>query len=307
MGEIRRQEAELRVMTYNLGGGRKDFGSVIGHIIDLIKNASPDILVVQEATEYDDADGVRHSIVDQIAKAANFGDNLFFGVTLSMREHMHVQRAILVNGIFSDWKDWRHGNAIFSRWGFVRLGNALKPGTPRNIPIYLPPIYQGNRDTDPRYAVLARVNKHPIFPFVVGVHLATLVGERARPGGSRPLPGKVEEAQILRLKQARRLIDLLEEHVLEPREVVFLLGDFNAVASEPCISVVLEDEAGFVRLVPSEGQNATHLKAAEPIDHIFVYPPDRLIEYKCWTVNSPSARRASDHLPVVADIVISCS
>jgi endonuclease/exonuclease/phosphatase family metal-dependent hydrolase len=302
-----RQETNFRLMTYNLGGGRKDFGSVISDIVDLIKKTLPDILVIQEATEYDDADGVRHSIVDRIAETAGFGTNCFFGKTLSMREHMHVQRAILVNGIFNDWRDWRHGNAMFSRSGFVRLGDVLKPGMPRDIPLYLPSVYRGNRDTDPRYAVIGRVNKPPIFPFVVGVHLATLVGERACSGGSRPLPGKQEEAQILRFKQARRVLNLLEEHVLRPREVVFLLGDFNAVVSEPSISSVLETEGGFKRLIPVGAQVATHPKAVEPIDHIFVYPSGRLIEYRCWIEDSPVARRASDHLPVVADVVISHS
>ena len=86
--------------------------------------------------------------------------------------------------------------------------------------------------------------------------------------------------------------------------MVFLLGDFNAVASEPCIASVLETEGGFVRLTPTKGPGATHPKALEPIDHIFVYPRHRLAEYQCWIVDSPTARRASDHLPVVADVKV---
>ena len=179
---------------------------------------------------------------------------------------------------------------------------------PRNVPIYQAPLYEGNRDTDPRYALLARINRAPVFPFVVGVHFTTLVRERERPGGSRALPGRAEEAQILRFRQARRLLDLLRTHVLETGKVVFLLGDFNAVDSEPCISRVLEKEGGFVHLKPSGDPNGTHPKAAEPIDHIFVYPADRLIGYQCSVVDSPPiAKQASDHLPVVADVVISCS
>ena len=301
------QESQFRLMTYNIGGGRKNFGSVLSDVVEVVKEAVPDILVVQEATEFQDADSAWHSVLSQVAAAGEFGKHIYFGSTLSLREHMHVRKALFVHSVFNDWLDWRQSNALLSRWEFVRLNDPSKSGVPRNVPLYLTPLYEGNRDTEPRYALLARVNKAPIFPFVVGVHFTTLVAERELEGGPRSLPGRAEEAQILRFKQARRLLDLLKGHVLEPGEVVFLLGDFNAVASEPCISVVLENEAGFVRLVPSESQDATHPKAAEPIDHIFVYPPDRLIEYKCWTVKSPSARRASDHLPVVADIVISCS
>ena len=295
--------SQFRLMTYNVGGGRKDFGSVIGDVIEVVKEVSPDILVIQEAAEFQDADGTWHSVLSQIAQAGECGKHAYFGPTLSMREYMHVRKALFVHSMFSDRRDWRQGNGILSRWGFVRLGDPSKPGVPRNVPLYLTPLYQGSRDTDPRYALLTRVNESSVFPFVVGVHFTTLVAER----GPRPFPGRAEEAEILRFKQARRLLDLLREHVLEPGEVVFLLGDFNAASKELCISSVLEAEGGFVRLNPSQDGIATHPKVAEPIDHILVYPRSRLIEYQCWIVDSPIARRASDHLPVVADVKVRCS
>jgi endonuclease/exonuclease/phosphatase family metal-dependent hydrolase len=222
-----------------------------------------------------------------------------------MREDMDVRKTLFVDAIFNDWQDWRQGHAIFSRLEFVRLGNPSQLGEPRNVPIYRMPLYQGNRDTEPRYALLARIKKEPIHPFIVGVHLTPLVGERKEKEGSWPLPGKAKEAQDLRAEQAKRLIDLLEKHVLKPEEVAFLLGDFNAVPGEPCISSVLENE-GFVRLVPTKGPGVTHLKlkAREPIDHIFVYPRNRLVEYQCWIIDTPDARKASDHLPVVADVTV---
>lgn len=297
---------QLRLMTYNIGGARRDFGSALPAIVQVIQQESPDILVIQEATEFQDADGVWHSVLDQIAQAGEFGNRAHFGATLSMKKHMHVGKTLFVHGLFNDWQDWKQGNAILSRKGFVRLGDPSKSGAPRNVPIYLTPLYQGNRDTDPRYALLARVNEAPVFPFVVGIHLTTLVAERES-GDRRPFPGKLEEAQILRFKQARRLLDLLREHVLEPQKVVFLLGDFNAVANEPCISLVLETEGGFVRLTPANDEVATHPKVIAPIDHILMYPASRLVEYQCWIVDDPIAQQASDHLPVVADVVLSCS
>lgn len=300
----RQQELQFRLMTYNIGGGRKDFGSELDDVIEVIRKSAPDILVLQEVAEFQDADGVWHSILSQIAQAGEFGEHAHFGPTLSMQEHMHVRKALFVHGIFSDWRDWRQGNAVLSRWEFMRLGDPSKPGVPRSVPLYQTPLYQGNRDTDPRHALLTRINKAPIFPFVVGVHFTTLIAEREREGGPRPLPGRAEKAQILRFQQAKRLLDLLREHVLEPGEVVFLLGDFNAVISEPCISSVLETEGGFVHLTPAKGPCATHPKVLEPIDHVFVYPRNRLLEYQCWVVDSPVAQMASDHLPVVADVKV---
>ncbi len=154
-------------------------------------------------------------------------------------------------------------------------------------------------DTEPRYAVLARI-KHPPFPFVVGTHFTTLVGERKACAD----PGIVGQAFERRIEQAQRLLELLREYVLKPREVVFLLGDFNATAEEPCIAKVLEGEGGFMRLVPPPGEIATHSELPAPIDHILVYPMDRVIEYRCWIINDTIARRASDHLPVVAEVAI---
>jgi endonuclease/exonuclease/phosphatase family metal-dependent hydrolase len=217
---------------------------------------------------------------------------------------MHVKKPLFVHGIFSDWQDWTKGNAILSRWEFVRLGDSSKPGAPQNVPLYRPPQYRGNRDTDPRYALVARLNRPAIFPYVVGVHFTTLVAERELEGGPRPLPGRVEAAEVLRFGQARRLLDLLRVHVLERGEVVFLLGDFNAVADEPCIASVLEAEGGFVGLTPSNGPRATHPKAPGPIDHVLVSPRSRLVAHECWIIDDPVARGASDHLPVVADLTV---
>jgi endonuclease/exonuclease/phosphatase family metal-dependent hydrolase len=300
----RENGTKFRLMTYNIGGGREDFRSKFGGVIEVIREASPDILAIQEVAEFQDADGAWHSTLSQIAQAGEFGKHIHFGPTICMREHMHVQQPLFVRGIFSDWQDWRKGNVILSRWEFVQLGDPSKPGTPRNVPLYQTPLYQGNRDTEPRYALIARINKVPVFPFVLGVHFTTLVAEREQERGSCPLPGRAEEAQILRFRQAKRLLDLLRERVLERGEVVFLLGDFNAVASEPCIASVLETEGGFVHLTPSKGPDATHLKALGPIDHILVYPRNRLVEYQCWIIDSLTARRASDHLPVVADVKV---
>jgi endonuclease/exonuclease/phosphatase family metal-dependent hydrolase len=114
----------------------------------------------------------------------------------------------------------------------------------------------------------------------------------------------LETAQALRVEQAKRLLALLQEHVLTPGKVVFLLGDLNAPASEPCISSVLVGEGEFKRLKPAGAEGATHAGVTEPIDHILIYPSDRLLEYRCWIVDTPLARGASDHLPVVADVTI---
>ncbi|NIV29003.1 MAG: hypothetical protein GWN58_05675 [Anaerolineae bacterium] len=172
------------------------------------------------------------------------------------------------------------------------------------MPLFRAPLYEGNRDTEPRYALVSRIRLPQLAPYVVGLHLTTLVGERKQKASSHPQSERLEAARAHRVEQTRRLLDLLQKQVLARGEVVFLLGDFNAPASEPCISSVLVEEGGFRRLNPSNDQESTHPEAIEPIDHILVYPGNRLVEYRCWIVDTPQAREASDHLPVVAEVAI---
>jgi len=139
---------------------------------------------------------------------------------------------------------------------------------------------------------------------VIGVHLTTLVSEREGEEDHRLQPESVEVARALRVQQAKRIIALLREDVLAREDVVFLLGDLNAPASEACISDILVEEGGFERLNPANDHVGTHAEVIGPIDHIFVHPGNRLVEYHCWIVDTPLARGASDHLPVVADVTI---
>ena len=296
--------SRFRLMTYNIGGGRKDLGSQPDGVVRVIGKVSPDILAIQEAARYQDADGEWHSLLSRVAQAGAFGNHTHFAPALSMREQMDVRKRLFVHGLFSDWQDWRQGNALLSRWEFVRLGDPSRPGTPSNVPLFRAPLYEGNRDTEPRYALLSRIRLPELAMYVAGLHLTTLVGERGQEGESPAQSERREAAQALRVEQARRLLDLLQKHVLARGEVVFVLGDFNAQASEPCISSVLVAEGGFTRLVPENEQTGTYPKAVEPIDHILVYPSDRLAEYRCWIVDTPQARAASDHLPVVAEVAI---
>ncbi len=285
-------------MTYNVGGGRKDFGSKPTDVLKAIAELSPDILAIQECVEWTDVDGTSHSFSELVAQVGEFGSNYYFGRTLSLQENMQVKKAIMIDALYHDLTDWAQGNAVFARQGFSRLGDPSKPGIPRNIPIFKPPAYEGTRDTDPRYAILTRIRQEPFFPYVVNVHLTTLLGERG--GEIREIPGKADEAQLLRLQQTKRLIDLVRP-VMKHDNTIILLGDFNATAKEASIATVIEEEGDFLRLTPSD-DIPTHPKIPEAVDHIFIYPKDRILDYSCWIEDTEVTRKASDHLPVLADV-----
>ncbi len=296
---------DLRIATLNVSGGEKTFGEFpleTRHSQQearnmLIDRMNADLLCLQEVSQHIDADGITTSMVEDISQSAGY-DYSFYGQTLSMETHMQVKKDVMVRGIFNDWWNWSKGNAILSRIPFSRLSDTKRPGVPRNIPLYQPPAYEGNRDTDPRFALLARMKKAP-FPFVATLHLTTMVGERTDP----PHPERIARAQEIRRRQIQRFLDLVGEHILQKDCPLILAGDFNATPDETGLAELLESQNGFVRLKP-EIEAPTHAALDVPIDHIFFYPKDRLVEYSCWIEAGDLSRRASDHLPVVADIKI---
>lgn len=288
----------FRVMTYNVGSGRKDFGTISSEVVATIKQLAPDVLGIQETTQWIDAEGNNHLTCEEIAKSSGFEGNFFFGKTLSLKENMQVKKDIMVHGIYEDWEDWAKGNALFSKSGFSRLSNAEIAGRPRNVPLFMPGTYQGTRDTDPRYAIISRIYRPPVNPFIVNLHFTTLLGERG--GEKMKIPGKSERAELLRVEQAKRLLDLLAPK-LEEKQMIILLGDFNAEPKEACIGTVIEGEGGFKRLIP-RNDIATLPNVEKRVDHIFVYPPEDIVSYDCWIEVNNNSTIASDHLPVVADI-----
>ena len=294
---------KLRVMTLNLGGGEKNFtGSPeqtenkAEALIQLIEAIKPDVFGVQEISHYIDADGITHSMVDRIRDDGGF-QHAFYGETLSMKRHMQVKKDLMVNGLFNDWWDWSKGNALFSNIPFSRLSDNSKTGVPRNVPLYQPTSYEGSRDTDPRFVILTRLKKEP-FPFVLNLHLTTLVGER----GENAWSEVVDAARITRSQQISGVISLIESHVLIPKLPMILMGDFNATSDEYTLQDLLERDHGILELKPQDNID-THPHAGA-VDHIYFYPANRLIEYTCQVINSALAHTISDHLPVVADITI---
>ena len=87
-----------------------------------------------------------------------------------------------------------------------------------------------------------------------------------------------------------------ERHMLTAYVAAFLIP--NAAKTIHCLMQMDE-----LRLIP-ENNSPTHHGLKKPIDHIFFYPEGRLVDYSCRIEVGDMSRRASDHLPVVADLKI---
>ena len=296
---------DLRIATFNISGGEKTFEefsfdpqlSQKEALERLIGGLDCTVLCLQEVSQHIDADGMTHSLVDDINKMGRY-DYSFYGKTVSMETHLQVKKDVMVKGIFNDWWNWSKGNAIHSRIPFARLGDHEHSGVPRNIPLYQPGFYEGNRDTEQRCVVLSRLKEFP-YPFVATLHLTTLVGEH-RPEVRKNI---IEKSHLLRHQQIQNFLDLVKVHILEKNEPLILTGDFNATEDEFCLAHLLVEENGFIRLRP-ENDGRTHPDKEKAIDHIFFYPKERLVEYGCRIETGDLSRQASDHFPVVADLQI---
>ena len=202
-------------------------------------------------------------------------------------------KRLMVNGLFNGGTGQRQ---TISNIAFSRLSDT-NSGVPRNVPLFQPVSYEGSRDTDPRYVILTRLKQAP-YPFVLNLHLTTLVGER----GENAWSEVVDAARITRSQQISGVISLVEKHVLIPQLPMILMGDFNASADEYTLRDMLEQEHGILQLKP-EDSIATHPRAGA-VDHIYFFPAKRLVDYNCFIVSTPLSHMISDHLPVVADITI---
>lgn len=295
----------LRVATLNIGGGEKTFEEFTHDTQQsrqealemLVRRLDADVLCLQEVTQYIDADGATHSLMDHINNAGKY-DYAFYGKTVSMDTHMQVKKEVMVKGIFNDWWNWSKGNAVHARMPFARLSDPTRPGLPRNIPVFRPLAYEGNRDTDPRFVLLTRLKAAP-FPFIATLHLSTLVGERP----PEAIPQKIEQAHLMRFQQISRFLDLVRKFILEQNEPLIVAGDFNAMEDEYSLTHLMDSTPGLVRLRP-ENDGPTHPVMEKAVDHIFFYPRERLVDYACRIESGDLSRRASDHLPVVADLQI---
>ncbi len=101
----------LRVATLNISGGEKAFDdspnatrqSRLQAVKLLVKQIDPAVLCLQEVSQFVDADGVTHTLLDEIKESGGYS-SAYFGKTVSMDTHLQVKKEVMVEGIFNDWQ-----------------------------------------------------------------------------------------------------------------------------------------------------------------------------------------------------------
>ena len=155
-------------------------------------------------------------------------------------------------------------------------GNALlvrgEPLHYRRRRIHLPSI-------EPRGAVFAELDLGEGLFRVIAVHLGLL--------------------RQSRLRQTKALLDVFME--LQPMPTI-MLGDFNEWRRvRRSALAVLEPVFGSLPVLPSFPSRMPFL----PMDRMLDWPPSLITQFKVH--DSPLARVASDHLPLVAEVDLNCT
>lgn len=193
-------------------------------------------------------------------------------------------------------------------------------------------LYFGDRDTEPRAALVAHFvyNPHgdkPLDVFVVNVHLTTLTMEREGVPEIDRLATKVRLGQIdiifdgivSRYNRWKRAGFLQRGERRKPQKwetfdrhepVWIIAGDFNSTPASVEYQTIAS--MNFMDVVPTKGAGTKAPGAGNPatltLDYVFAGPAfvslDPLILPSGITGNQVHDERVSDHLPMVAQIPV---
>ena len=282
---MKTNNSTLSVVTYNIGGGARDLNLESAALRAVIRKENPDLLGLQEVIRRIDNNGHEHNPLDEIITVLGGDHHALFAPTLSLAADYHPGKDAMVEARAEGDQLWEQGNALLSRQDFI--------GNPLNLPLFQPPKYLGNRDTDPRFALASHVRLAAGHFLFITLHLTTLRFER----GPEELPGRDELARTMRLDQVKVLLSTLED---QRDETIVLTGDFNAMPGEYCMHAL--EAFGFRLLAPENEGVGTHPKAARPIDHILLYPGEKVASFSCRIIATDEARAASDHFPLITEI-----
>ncbi|MBR0645310.1 endonuclease/exonuclease/phosphatase family protein [Plastoroseomonas hellenica] len=252
MESLTGSDRTLRILTYNVHGCRGTDGRLApGRIIDVIREARPDVIALQEL----DAGRARSGHLDQAQAIAE---------ALGMAFHFHPALQHV---------EEQYGDAILSRLP-LRLVKAGPLPAPHNRPLL-----------EPRGAVWAAIRFGDVELQVINTHLGLLPQER--------------------VMQAEALLGLgwLQHPECRGRPAV-LLGDFNAWPRSRAYELMASHLRDAQRSLPGHRPRAT-FPSRWPmlrIDHVFI--SGDVVVRAVEVPRGRGERLASDHLPLVVDLVI---
>lgn len=330
----------LRLMTWNMGGvpflklppeerdARKDACRQVFE--RLTAEYKPDVIVLQEVVLYSE-DGDQGNAKDRIVPPENYFYQAHMAIDTVRQNHPDKwdpirstkagrwpEKAYLGQGNGFLWrKDMPHCSIWDYRRKTVNTNARLEAEAVRVDT----GIFTGNRDTEPRLAVVA----HFIHPetrrdiFIVNVHMTTLKGER------EGFPERDDRGSKIRRQQVNIVLngivsrynewrDKNQRPATDQRPIWILAGDFNATEdSEEIAKIKRMNFMDLCQDVRSRGTKRS--KNGEPggitVDYIFAGPQyysfdpfvveNRLKEFTFMDAPPPRGPIYGDHIDAVSD------
>ncbi|MBN1287054.1 MAG: endonuclease/exonuclease/phosphatase family protein [Anaerolineae bacterium] len=332
---------DLKILSWNLGGAkflrlvgseRCEFKQQLNFQLQRLAEAyQPDFMVFQEIVQYRENP---RSIPSRPQNLVEAPPGYYYkpSIAISTDQHKHPGKwekyrldggwptdAYLAQGC---GLLWREDITHCSIWDLDRCGTG--PDIQLEWVHLDTGLYTGDRDTEPRLAVVAhfvcQASEGPLDVFIVNLHLTTLKGEREGLPERDKLGIRTRMAQIdtvlygivSRYNDWRRQKLTLRDETRAPA-VWILAGDFNCVPDSAEIRTL--QAMNFLDLHPHKGAGTKGVglapsEATITVDYIFAGPKyvalNPFIAEQCVQANpKPLSNIAvSDHFPLIAQLPI---
>lgn len=294
----------------------------------LIESSNPDIILLQEIIRYGDLNGDCRELFD-------IPDGYFYTTSMAIdtinnsyppkwnkirRDGNWSKETYLGHGLGLLWKKNLFHSSL---WNIDASHQSSGPKLETEVVRFETGLFTGNRDTEPRIAMVAHFHLGERDFFVINAHLATLKGER------EGFPEKDQMGSNIRQKQVDILLNGIISRLNKDRQERFsrigikakpgiwiLGGDLNATTDSPEISKI--QQLNFSRLcsdIPTK-RSKKSTKPSIKVDYFFAGPKyyafdpaildpqatNKPLKYQVY-----NSLKISDHCPIVARFPISKS
>lgn len=311
---------KVTVATANLAGVAREEKAHpekfkrLGPVLDGV-----DLVGLQEVVQVYDAAGdiIRDDLAALQQQGGLSGYQSFFFPHLDSTQQSHYKKwRIVFPEYYEQGYRIQQGSAVLVRKEHP-LRDLLLDDRPGSVTGQVVPwtsaFYGGNRDTEPRSLLLARVRlENRRFVLFACTHLTALTEENKH--GKR---APTEWAKHIRKRQMAWIVEYIQTYRAERRktcqerhepyqeEPLLLVGDFNALPEE--LEQSRLSELNLEEIEPTEGPSFTHRKHQIRIDLIYASQSitgnaARVIDLSA--LETVADRRISDHHPVIAEFEV---
>lgn len=283
----------------------------------LIKKSNPDIILLQEVVRYETKSGEIREFID-----CPKGYYYLASTTIDTIKNCYPPKwdkapckdkwggkIYVGQGLGMLWKKkLRHSSLWSTRANQLKVGPRLEKEEVR----IETGLFTGNRDTEPRMAVVSHFTLFKRDFYIINLHLTTLKGER------EGFPEKDQQGSLIRQNQINTILNGIVSRLNEDRHqllnrykkkkppgIWIMGGDFNATQDSPEITKI--QQMNFARLC-SDAPTKRSKKGISPtikVDYLFVGPCHYAFEPRILSESSKNYTidyelNISDHYPIIA-------